>query len=191
MRPTRPVDAERASRYREIGAWRDRPVCHCLDRAVRESPDSTVVVDGAERATFAEFDRRATRLAAALHRRGVGRDDVVSFQPPNRVAAVVVFHAVMKLGADVAIVAGPDPRTGERGYAFVVLRPGGELDLDGVHRYLTGRKLAVQKIPESVFVVNALPRTPSGKVQKFALQDWLRDPAVARGETTVSARYER
>ncbi|MFJ6095048.1 AMP-binding protein [Williamsia muralis] len=76
---------------------------------------------------------------------------------------------------EVAVVAGPDSRTGERGCAFVVTRDQRDLTLPEVHRFLLEREIAVQKIPESVFVVDSLPKTASGKVQKFALRDWTRD----------------
>ncbi|WP_329566898.1 AMP-binding protein [Streptomyces sp. NBC_01361] len=99
MWPTHPPAPERADHYRAIGAWRDRPVGRYLSRAAALWPDALAVVDGARRLTFAEVDRRATELAAALHARGIGQDDVVSFQLPNRSEALVVFQAVMKVGA--------------------------------------------------------------------------------------------
>ncbi|OZD78961.1 cyclohexanecarboxylate-CoA ligase [Rhodococcus sp. 05-2256-B2] len=99
MLPTRPPSADLAHSYRTGGQWNDRPIGYYLTRAARMYPDAVAVVDGARRVTFAEIDRDATRLAAALHARGVTSDDVVSFQLPNCVEAVVVFQAVMKLGA--------------------------------------------------------------------------------------------
>ncbi|MFC9497127.1 AMP-binding protein [Streptomyces sp. NPDC056982] len=99
MWPTYPPTAERAAHYRAVGAWRDRPVARYLRRAAALWPDALAVVDGAHRMTFADVDRQATALAAALHARGIGQDDVVSFQLPNRAEAVVLFQAVMKVGA--------------------------------------------------------------------------------------------
>lgn len=99
MLPTRPPSADLAHSYRTDGHWSDRPIGHYLTRAARMYPDAVAVVDGKRRATFAEIDRDATRVAAALHNRGVTSDDVVSFQLPNCIEAVVVFQAVMKLGA--------------------------------------------------------------------------------------------
>ncbi|MGX1673622.1 hypothetical protein [Streptomyces sp. NPDC055400] len=48
-----------------------------------------------------------------------------------------------------------------------------------IGKHLTGREVAAQKIPESLFLVDALPYTTSGKVRKFALREWLRDRAGA------------
>jgi cyclohexanecarboxylate-CoA ligase len=76
---------------------------------------------------------------------------------------------------DVAVVAMPDPRLGEKACAFVVLSPGAALDLAGLREYLDGRHIARQKYPERLEIVDALPRTATGKVQKFMLRERLTD----------------
>jgi cyclohexanecarboxylate-CoA ligase len=101
MLPSRPPNAEVAQSFRASGYWQDRPVGHFLQRTAARCPDVTAVIDGERRLTFADVDREATRLAAALRARGVTADDVVSFQLPNCAEAVIVFQAVMKLGATV------------------------------------------------------------------------------------------
>ena len=73
--------------------------------------------------------------------------------------------------AEVAIVAMPDERLGERGCAFVVPRAGRSLTFDAMQRFLDDRKVARQYWPERLEVVEALPRTPSGKIQKFVLRE--------------------
>ena len=50
----------------------------------------------------------------------------------------------------------------------IVLRPGAELTLAALHRYLDGR-LARFKLPRSVFFVDSLPKTALGKLQRSAL----------------------
>jgi cyclohexanecarboxylate-CoA ligase len=95
--------------------------------------------------------------------------------------------------SEVAIVAGPDPVTGERGCAFVVPEAGTSIDLAEVQAFLESHKIARQRFPESVFVVDSLPKTPSGKIQKFALREWTRDRAkVPRhmAGITIAASYE-
>jgi acyl-CoA synthetase (AMP-forming)/AMP-acid ligase II len=77
--------------------------------------------------------------------------------------------------AEVAVVAEPDARLGERAAAVIRLRVGAELPtLDQVRSHLDAAGLARQKWPESIHPVADLPRTPSGKVQKFRLRDELR-----------------
>jgi cyclohexanecarboxylate-CoA ligase len=71
---------------------------------------------------------------------------------------------------DVAVVPLPDGRVGERVGAFVVARPGTEPDVAGLGDFLRARGLARQKHPERVVLVDELPRTASGKVQKHVLR---------------------
>jgi acyl-CoA synthetase len=64
---------------------------------------------------------------------------------------------------------------GEHACAFVRLLPGGELPgLDSVRAHLDAAGLARQKWPEELRSIEEFPRTPSGKIQKFALREQLR-----------------
>jgi len=76
--------------------------------------------------------------------------------------------------SEVAVVAMPDPVMVERACAFVV--PQGDVPptLDDLARYLVERGVARQKIPERLEVVTELPKTLSGKVQKFRLREIIR-----------------
>ena len=73
--------------------------------------------------------------------------------------------------AEASLVGVPDARLGERGCACLVLRPGHRLDLAGLQAYLAGCKVAKPYWPEHLQILDALPRTPSGKVQKFRLRE--------------------
>jgi cyclohexanecarboxylate-CoA ligase len=73
--------------------------------------------------------------------------------------------------AAVAVVGFPDARLGERGCAFIVPRAGSTIDLAAVQAYLGEAKMAKQFWPERVEVVPELPRTASGKIQKFKLRE--------------------
>jgi acyl-CoA synthetase (AMP-forming)/AMP-acid ligase II len=78
--------------------------------------------------------------------------------------------------AEVAVVAEPDARLGERAAAVVRVRLGAEVpSLVQVQNHLAGIGLARQKWPESIYEVAEFPRTASGKVQKFRLRQQLRD----------------
>ncbi|MCB1475893.1 MAG: AMP-binding protein [Rhodobiaceae bacterium] len=73
---------------------------------------------------------------------------------------------------DCALVGIPDARLGERGCVFVTLRHGQTLELPEIQRYLAECKVAKQYWPERLEVVEGdLPRTPTGKIQKFALRE--------------------
>jgi 3-phosphoshikimate 1-carboxyvinyltransferase len=71
---------------------------------------------------------------------------------------------------DVAIVAMPDDRLGERACAFVVVKEGARLGFEEMCRYLDGHHAAKQYWPERLQLVPDLPRNPIGKVQKFELR---------------------
>lgn len=73
--------------------------------------------------------------------------------------------------ADVAIVAMPDPRLGERACAYVVVRDGATFTLEGMRGFLEARGMSKTYWPERVEIVAGLPRTPSGKIQKFLLRE--------------------
>ncbi|MCK1516873.1 AMP-binding protein [Bradyrhizobium sp. 190] len=73
--------------------------------------------------------------------------------------------------AAVALVGFPDARLGERGCAFIVPRPGSTIDLAAVQAYLSDCKMAKQFWPERVEAIADLPRTASGKIQKFRLKE--------------------
>lgn len=76
--------------------------------------------------------------------------------------------------AEVAIVGYPDERLGERACAVVRLRPGASLTFDDMTTYLKEQAMARQYIPEQLRIVDDMPRTPSGKVQKFRLREMVR-----------------
>jgi cyclohexanecarboxylate-CoA ligase len=71
----------------------------------------------------------------------------------------------------VAVVGYPDARLGERGCAFIVPKPGNTIDLAAMQAYLAECKMAKQFWPERVELVADLPRTASGKIQKFKLKE--------------------
>lgn len=73
--------------------------------------------------------------------------------------------------ADLAVVAAPHDRLGEGVAVFIVPADGSKApDIKGLSQFLSQEGLAPQKWPEFVFVVDALPRTASGKVQKHVLR---------------------
>jgi cyclohexanecarboxylate-CoA ligase len=71
----------------------------------------------------------------------------------------------------VAIVGFADQRLGERACAFVVPRPNATFTYDDMVRFLEEQQTARQYFPERLEIVEDLPRTASGKVQKFRLRE--------------------
>lgn len=80
--------------------------------------------------------------------------------------------------ADVAVVAAPDPRTGEHGCAFIRPAEGYQIpSLTRLREHLAATGLAKYKWPEEIRTHTAdFPRTPAGKVLKSALRAIAREP---------------
>ncbi len=73
-----------------------------------------------------------------------------------------------------AVVARPDEKWGETPCAFIELKSSGEpLPPDALQQYCR-QHLAGFKVPRA-FVFGELPRTATGKVQKFLLRERARD----------------
>ncbi|SMF36359.1 long-chain fatty acid--CoA ligase [Streptomyces sp. Amel2xC10] len=85
---------------------------------------------------------------------------------PAEVEDVLLTHPAV---AECAVIGVPDPVWGEVGRAVVVLRPDARADQDDILGHLRGR-LAKYKIPRSLVVTEALPRTASGKIIKPAVR---------------------
>ncbi|MFT3720478.1 cyclohexanecarboxylate-CoA ligase [Pseudorhodoferax sp.] len=95
--------------------------------------------------------------------------------PVVEIEALLYRHPAIAMAA---IVAYPDERLGERACAVVVPKPGQDVTLDDIQVFLKAQKVAVQYIPERLVVRDAIPSTPSGKIQKFKLRGMLRgDPS--------------
>ena len=72
---------------------------------------------------------------------------------------------------EAAVVGLPDPARGERACAVVVCRDAAApLSFEEMAAFLRERKLMVQKIPEQLEILEALPRNPTGKVLKQELR---------------------
>jgi acetyl-CoA synthetase len=88
---------------------------------------------------------------------------------PFDVESVLVMHDAV---VEAAVVGKADELRGEVLEAYVVLsdtaQPSAELEAD--LQQLVKKKFAAHAYPRRVHFVDALPKTPSGKVQRFVLR---------------------
>jgi acyl-CoA synthetase (AMP-forming)/AMP-acid ligase II len=70
---------------------------------------------------------------------------------------------------EAAVVGGPDERWGEAVIAFVVRRSGHEINADTLIAHCRER-IAAYKRPREVRFIDALPKLPNGKIEKFKLR---------------------
>jgi len=87
---------------------------------------------------------------------------------PAEIEKILLTHPKI---FDAGIVGIPDEKWGEVGKAFIVLKPGKTMCNGEVFEFLKGN-VAKYKIPKVVEVVDELPKTASGKIQKFVLKEW-------------------
>lgn len=90
--------------------------------------------------------------------------------PVVEVEAVLYRHPKVR---EVAVVGYPDERLGERACAVVVTEGPDAPTLEELTAWLAQHDMAKQFWPERLDVVAEMPKTPSGKIQKFALRQRL------------------
>ena len=126
---------------------------------------------------------RMTVAAAAVHPDGYVeiRDrlkDVIISGGEN-ISSVEVEGALLRHPAvqEVAIVGMPDERWGEAPHAFVVLKAGATTTETELCNYARDH-LAHFKAPQKIHFVPELPKTATGKVQKYVLRG--KQPAISK-----------
>lgn len=100
--------------------------------------------------------------------------------PVVEIESLLYRHPAIALAA---IVAYPDERLGERACAIVVLKPDQAFGFDEMVSYLKAQKFAQQYLPERLEILDQMPATPSGKIQKFKLREMLREMIEAEKQT--------
>jgi non-ribosomal peptide synthetase component E (peptide arylation enzyme) len=141
-------------------------------------PDTCVGFFGDESRTAATFDAdgwvRSGDLAtidADGYLTVVGRKKEIIIRgginiTPREIEELLVRFPEVRQAAVVGLA---DQRLGERVCACVTLHDGSRLDLDTVRDRLRDAGLAPFKIPEQLRVVDTIPMTASGKIQKHVL----------------------
>ncbi|MEU4667716.1 hypothetical protein AB0F91_07055 [Amycolatopsis sp. NPDC023774] len=86
---------------------------------------------------------------------------------PREVEDALAAHPAV---AESAVVGAPDPTWVEAVTAFVALRPGATVTEEDLRTHVRGL-LAGYKVPKSVHVVDAIPKSAVGKILRRALRD--------------------
>jgi cyclohexanecarboxylate-CoA ligase len=102
--------------------------------------------------------------------------------PVTEVETVLFDHPDV---INAAVVGYPDERLGERACAVLVMSPGTRLDLNALCTYLLASGMSKHYLPERLVLLDKLPTTQSGKVQKFKLRRLVMsdDPAPRTAES--------
>ena len=124
---------------------------------VRLHPSGNVIVEG--------------RLKDCINR---GGEKISAEEVENHILAAPQIHIC-------ACVAMPDPVLGERMCAFVVLKPGKELTLAELNRFLLEeRRIAKFKLPERLELLESMPLTNVGKLNKVSLRTMIAEKLQAQ-----------
>lgn len=105
-----------------------------------------------------------------------GRDKDLINRGGEKISAEELENLIYRLPgvSRVAAVARPDPDLGERVCAVVVPEAGHRLTLEGIRQALTAMEVARYKLPEHLVLVDELPLTKVGKIDKKALREVVR-----------------
>ena len=104
---------------------------------------------------------------------------------PREIEDVLLSHPAVREAVAFSI---PDPTFGENVGAAVVLADMTAIDVAGLKKYASGR-LAYFKVPVKLWFVDAIPKGPTGKVQRIGMYERLN--AVSASEAvTVAHEYE-
>ncbi|MFK0113036.1 (2,3-dihydroxybenzoyl)adenylate synthase [Streptomyces sp. NPDC091217] len=106
-----------------------------------------------------------------------GRDKDLVNRGGEKISAEEVENLVYRLPgvSRVAVVAKADPDLGERVCAVVVAEPSAGLTLESVRTALAAMEVARYKLPEHLVLVDELPLTKVGKIDKQRLREFVRD----------------
>jgi fatty-acyl-CoA synthase len=119
---------------------------------------------------FHSGDLGVWHLDGYIELRDRAKDIIIS--GGENISTIEVEQAIASHPAvlECAVVAMPHEKWGERPKAFVVLRDSADAESDELIEHVRGR-IARFKAPEEIEFVDSLPKTSTGKVQKFVLRD--------------------
>ncbi|WP_075981494.1 acyl-CoA synthetase [Bacillus massilinigeriensis] len=103
----------------------------------------------------------------------VGRKKEMIITGGENVYPLEVEHWIVQLPQvdEVAVVGLPDKMWGERVTAFIVLKQGGRLTFEELMEHCS-KKLGRYKIPKEMIIIEELPKTHVGKIDKKQLKDF-------------------
>jgi acyl-CoA synthetase (AMP-forming)/AMP-acid ligase II len=88
---------------------------------------------------------------------------------PREIEEVLYTHPMI---SQVAVVAMPDERLGQRAAAFIIQKdPSKTLTLKDIKDFLMVKGIGKQHWPEAIKIVDSFPMTSTGKIQRFVLRE--------------------
>lgn len=102
-----------------------------------------------------------------------GRSKDIIIRGGENIPVATVENALYRnpVVQDAALVAKIDERLGERACCFMTLRDDSKMSLQSLQNYLLDEGISKNYWPEYIEILNEMPRTASGKIQKFKLRN--------------------
>ena len=149
-----PYPDDFAARYRDAGYWTGETFGSLLRERAAQHPDSTALVCGTRRWSYAELDRRADRFAAGLTALGIAPRDRVVVQLPNVAEFFVACFALFRIGA-LPVFALPAHRRHEIGHLCAFTDAAGYIiaDSDAGFDYRTLAREVQAEVPALARVI--------------------------------------
>jgi long-chain acyl-CoA synthetase len=94
---------------------------------------------------------------------------------PREIEEAIMRHPAV---AEAAVVGKKDPSRGEVVVAYVTVKPGQTTTPDQIRNFARDQNLATFKVPREVYLIDELPRSPTGKVLKRVLAEKANAPAA-------------
>ena len=112
------------------------------------------------------------RIDEAGYFHHAGRADDVIISAGWTMSAVEIENSLLSHPAiaEAAVIGVPDPIRGQIAKAFLVLRSGHTIEAQTIQDYLKAR-LSRHEYPRAIAVVDSLPKTPAGKINRKVLRD--------------------
>lgn len=115
-----------------------------LERNVRRVPNREALIFGERRLTYAQLDAAVNRTAWVLKRLGLEKGDRVGLMSPNTDQFVIVFYAILKLGA---VVVPINPRLAPLELAYQLTDSGSKVLVFDPQLELAVGKMSQQDVP--------------------------------------------
>jgi 2,3-dihydroxybenzoate-AMP ligase len=154
-----------AERYRAAGIWRGETFADFLTARVRVHGDRPAVIDDRVRLSYADLDAQADQVARGLRGLGIAAGDRVLVQLPNRAEFLVLWFALIKLGA-VPVHTQPGHRSSEISH-LANLSEAVAYVIPDVHAHFDHRELAAAVLEASPVMKHVIVVGDPGRERGF------------------------
>jgi len=173
-----PWPEARQQQYINMGVWENRCITDMLRDRAAQYPEKIALIDAPRQLSYAQLQSRIDTLACALFQHGIGAQQRVLLQLPNSMEYVIVYLALVHIGA-IPVMALPSHRHSEvrhflqasQAVVWIVVDTYRDFDYRPMMREMT------QKCPHLKTIL-VLGEPEKGQAQQQALDVLLKEPLL-------------